>query len=1787
VRYRIQILAILLIIFSGIERMNGQCDFTSEVLVEDETSITIDFLVSGATNDILGVDNCLKIVTTHFKHQFVSDLTIELEAPSGDIVQLVGSDIDGNQTGLVNSWDIQFYNRDSLTAMPDLIYDEIWNSNPVGGWVIFTTYTGSYYPHLSGLETFTGSVNGVWKLHLSDDTEFGEGMLSCFGMEFCDDTNITVASCAPISHSLDEDNVSLCASSEELNLTVVPNLADSYDSTAYGYQYLLFDENGFQNFTNSTDFSSSDPGNYTLCGIHYFLGDESEVESIAPGSDLTAISDYISTNAICATLSNECIDIEIFSVPEVVTQSMKICLGDTVTIGTIQYSESGLYEIFTQVNPCDSISMLDLNVIDLDVVVTSENDALSCANPSLELDASGTDLTGISTFAWKTNDGNFITNPSNEIVEIDKAGTYVFEIVTQGCIFTNTIIITEDQDFVEVDIFSENITCLSDSALVTLNTSDLVDDISWTGLDSFKRIGNNILVGVEGTYNVDFVTEFGCLLSREVTVVDVREYPEFELLGDTLTCENPTTTIRTANADILNSNFSWIKDNSVLGIDTFLVIKEPGKYYLRVRTGAGCIDTFSIEINSQIDTIEVDLFSGEIACEQPEITISYASNIAGLNPLWILPNGDPVVDSTFLSNQSGLYTLHLEDDKFCTLDTALIVIEDLVTPEISVIEADFFCGQDSIQILSTINIPTATYEWTNENGFRDTTPIPWIFAPGEYIVKVSLENGCFDMDTFNIGVDVDLPEVSFEFSDLSCNVDTTFIIPSDTLSYVMIWSLDGVIFPALSNVIRVLDTGFYEVLVINPLNGCSSNYSFDIKEDKVSKIDDIRAKILNCENETVQIKIEAERQFESYQWTGPGLLDTSEEPRVDTPGLYYLNYTFTNGCTGIDSIEIFDEGELPNLMGRDTVYNCFSSTLTLDVSYESSTINIIWEGPNFTANGTTVTVSEPGIYNVYAVAPGLCRDTIQINVVADTISPVISLVNDGIITCADSIVDVNLTVDTNTTSFVFSGPGIISQNDLIIQVDKPGIYSAIGLADNGCSTTVTNEVSVSNDFPDYIIDLDSIDCINNVVTVGFTSSDPVLDVSWMGPTSVPDNDYNFTTGQTGIYSFILTNSDGCRSIDSFFVFRDSFPPLGSIALSNQITCDLEEVTLSINDYDASWALDWTGNGVLDPNVETIITDQVGLYTVEIISPNGCLSLDTMEVLYDTTAALIEVFGDPITCSAGKVFLSLTADIPIIGYEWAGPNFTSTDVEPLVFESGFYQITVTSANGCTSVGEVEVKDERVFPIIEVDDYFLPCDGAPAVVIVTNISQDASINWFGLNYFVAGDTALIFEPGEYVGLAVTAEGCSTTDTFLIIDEPVLPIFSAEAEVLFCFGPIEILALDVFDDRSVLWQGPNQYTANTTLAFTEEPGFYTLIVTGDNGCVDSTTLEVIDGRIYPDAMARNEDLFQCENLEINLSASGSSMGSQYSYLWTTNDGVIKEGANTLNPRIEGEGTYIFEVTDNTIGCISYDTLNLTLQEQDLLGVELLISPPTCFGFENGIIEIESVVGGYGPFNILLDGNDYGERMDIPFLALGEHELTITDSLGCVVDSLVVIDTSTLLTVLLPMDTTLVFGQLLNVLADINLPLDSIRQITWSSNVPCDGCSSFDILPEGNMTISIEVIDINDCVVEEEFRISINRPDKLPFPQIFSPNGDNINDRFYMPLTTGIQSIEYIKVYDSWGGLLYISNNAIPGDESFGWDGTVNGQNAEMAVYIVEALVTLLDGTQVTYLGGLTLMR
>ena len=63
------------------------------------------------------------------------------------------------------------------------------------------------------------------------------------------------------------------------------------------------------------------------------------------------------------------------------------------------------------------------------------------------------------------------------------------------------------------------------------------------------------------------------------------------------------------------------------------------------------------------------------------------------------------------------------------------------------------------------------------------------------------------------------------------------------------------------------------------------------------------------------------------------------------------------------------------------------------------------------------------------------------------------------------------------------------------------------------------------------------------------------------------------------------------------------------------------------------------------------------------------------------------------------------------------------------------------------------------------------------------------------------------------------------------------------------------------------------------------------------------------------------------------------------------------------------------------------------------------------------------------------------------------------------------------------------------------------------------------------------------------------------FSPNGDGINDTYYVPVTnlSGVKHF-HMDIFDRWGQLVYTTN-----DVTQGWDGTYKGTPQPEGVYVV----------------------
>ncbi len=110
-----------------------------------------------------------------------------------------------------------------------------------------------------------------------------------------------------------------------------------------------------------------------------------------------------------------------------------------------------------------------------------------------------------------------------------------------------------------------------------------------------------------------------------------------------------------------------------------------------------------------------------------------------------------------------------------------------------------------------------------------------------------------------------------------------------------------------------------------------------------------------------------------------------------------------------------------------------------------------------------------------------------------------------------------------------------------------------------------------------------------------------------------------------------------------------------------------------------------------------------------------------------------------------------------------------------------------------------------------------------------------------------------------------------------------------------------------------------------------------------------------------------------------------------------------------------------------------------------------------------------------------------------------------------------------------------------------------------------TFDL--SGTYLISLEVVNNDGCRDTLNRIISVNPNIKFYIPNVFSPNGDGINDKFQVYYSE-LPAVFKISIFNRWGSLVYESNSI---DEI--WDGTVNGKKSDNGVYVYKIEYEISD--------------
>lgn len=110
-----------------------------------------------------------------------------------------------------------------------------------------------------------------------------------------------------------------------------------------------------------------------------------------------------------------------------------------------------------------------------------------------------------------------------------------------------------------------------------------------------------------------------------------------------------------------------------------------------------------------------------------------------------------------------------------------------------------------------------------------------------------------------------------------------------------------------------------------------------------------------------------------------------------------------------------------------------------------------------------------------------------------------------------------------------------------------------------------------------------------------------------------------------------------------------------------------------------------------------------------------------------------------------------------------------------------------------------------------------------------------------------------------------------------------------------------------------------------------------------------------------------------------------------------------------------------------------------------------------------------------------------------------------------------------------------------------------------------------EGGVYTEMTITNANACVIvySEAIELGFCDGSRVPMPNSFTPNGDHINDVFYVR-GSGF-TVRRFYIYNRLGNLVFSKENFPPNDPQYGWDGKMNGKvisDTDGFVYMLETV-------------------
>ena len=146
-----------------------------------------------------------------------------------------------------------------------------------------------------------------------------------------------------------------------------------------------------------------------------------------------------------------------------------------------------------------------------------------------------------------------------------------------------------------------------------------------------------------------------------------------------------------------------------------------------------------------------------------------------------------------------------------------------------------------------------------------------------------------------------------------------------------------------------------------------------------------------------------------------------------------------------------------------------------------------------------------------------------------------------------------------------------------------------------------------------------------------------------------------------------------------------------------------------------------------------------------------------------------------------------------------------------------------------------------------------------------------------------------------------------------------------------------------------------------------------------------------------------------------------------------------------------------------------------------------------------------------------------------------------------------------------------------------------TWSppNYLDCTTCLTPVSKPTSSTTYTLTAYNADGCTSKDEVSLRLICKNNLVYiPNAFTPNNDNINDRFNIT-GSGVKNIQAVIIYNRWGKLLFERKNINVNDRNNSWDGTFNGEPMPAGTYVYWIKTECEGGDIFNYRGTVMIVR